>query len=102
MKCTVLVLLGLAALVAARPDSVLNFDLEDMHLDLDIADDTSMTGTYMWTSPEGVQYYVNYVADDAGYRVLDSNAVPTSANGIRADGGQGSFVSVEDLDDDRK
>ncbi|XP_071534851.1 uncharacterized protein [Panulirus ornatus] len=102
MKCTVLVLLCLAALVAARPDSVIDIDLDDIHHDLDIADDTSVTGTYSWTSPEGVEYYIKYVADDDGYRVLESNAVPASADGMKADGAQGSFVSLEDLDDDRK
>ncbi|XP_071534854.1 uncharacterized protein [Panulirus ornatus] len=99
MKCTVLVLLCLAALVAARPDSVIDIDLDDIHHDLDIADDTSVTGTYSWTSPEGVKYFVNYIADDDGYRVLDTNAVPVSGAGVRADGTQGSFVSSEELDD---
>ncbi|XP_071534560.1 uncharacterized protein [Panulirus ornatus] len=99
MKCTVLVLLGLAALVAARPDSIVDFDLDDLHQDMDIADDTSITGSYTWTSPEGVEFFVNYIADDDGFRVLDTNAVPVSGAGVKADGTQGSFVSSEELDD---
>ncbi|XP_071534572.1 uncharacterized protein [Panulirus ornatus] len=98
MKCTLFVLLGLAALVAARPDSILTIDLEDLHQDLSL-EDTTITGTYSWTSPEGVKYFVNYIADDDGYRVLDTNAVPVSDAGVRADGTQGSFVSSEELDD---
>ncbi|XP_071534573.1 uncharacterized protein [Panulirus ornatus] len=98
MKCTLFVLLGLAALVAARPDSILTIDLEDLHQDLSL-EDTAITGTYSWTSPEGVKYFVKYIADDDGYRVLDTNAVPVSGAGVRADGTQGSFVSSEELDD---
>lgn len=41
-----LVLLGLVALVAARPDSVINLDLDDIHHDLDIDDAETFTGTY--------------------------------------------------------
>lgn len=41
-----LVLLGLVALVAARPDSVINLDLDDIHHDLDIDDGETFTGTY--------------------------------------------------------
>ncbi|XP_063883970.1 uncharacterized protein LOC135112945 [Scylla paramamosain] len=100
MKLAVAVLLGLVAVAIARPDKVMDIELEDIHHELDIADDTSVTGTYTWTSPEGETYFVKYVADDDGYRVLESNVVPVSADGVRADGAQGSFVSVEDDDDD--
>ncbi|XP_050702002.1 larval cuticle protein 2-like [Eriocheir sinensis] len=100
MKFAVVTLLALAAVVAARPDKVMDIDLEDIHHDLDIADDTSVTGTYSWTSPEGESYFVKYVADEDGYRVVESNVVPASVDGVRADGAQGSFVSVEDVDDD--
>ncbi|XP_071534577.1 uncharacterized protein [Panulirus ornatus] len=98
MKCTAFFLLSLAALVAARPDSILDLDLDDIHHNQAIDDDTTVTGTYSWTSPEGVEYFVKYVADASGFRVLDSNAVPTSAKGVRADGSQGSFFSSEEFD----
>ncbi|XP_042219396.1 uncharacterized protein LOC121864440 [Homarus americanus] len=97
MKYLVLVLLGLAALVAARPDNV--FDLDDLHHDQDIDDDNTYTGTYRFMTPEGVEYFVRYVADDDGFRVLESNAVPASDAGVKADGNQGSFTSSEELDD---
>ena len=55
-----------------------------------------------WKSPEGQEFFVKYVADDDGFRIVESNAVPVSAGGVRADGSQGSFISLEDLDDDDK
>ncbi|XP_045114184.1 uncharacterized protein LOC123506291 [Portunus trituberculatus] len=96
MKCFVLTLFCLVALVAARPESVFDFDLEDIHQDMDISDDATITGTYRWRSPEGDEYFVRYVADDDGYRVLESNAVPVTADGTPANGAQGSFSSEED------
>ncbi|KAK4296218.1 hypothetical protein Pmani_031270 [Petrolisthes manimaculis] len=85
----------MAAMVAARPD--FDFDAEDMHQDQDIGNGNVITGTYSWTSPEGTQYFVKYVADRNGYRVVDSNAVPATANGVRANGAQGAFSSEEDI-----
>ncbi|XP_053650589.2 cuticle protein 16.8 [Cherax quadricarinatus] len=95
MKCCVLILLGLVAFAAARPD----FSLEDIHQDQDISEDNTITGSYSWTSPEGEKFFVKYIADKDGYRVLESNAVPATVGGVRADGTQGSFVSSEE---DRK
>ncbi|XP_027213685.2 cuticle protein CP575 [Penaeus vannamei] len=94
MKITFLVLLGLAALAAARPENVLDLDLDDLHHDQDV-DDQVVTGTYSWTSPEGDQYFVKYIADDDGFRILESNAVPAVGD-VRADGNQGSFFSSEE------
>ncbi|KAK8720880.1 hypothetical protein OTU49_013037, partial [Cherax quadricarinatus] len=99
MKCLVVVLLGLVALVVARPDTLL--DLDDIQHDQSIDDDTVFTGSYSWTSPEGVKYFVKYIADDDGYRVLESNAVPATADGVSANGAQGSFRSSEEFDDRR-
>ncbi|KAK3881734.1 hypothetical protein Pcinc_013848 [Petrolisthes cinctipes] len=102
MKIAVVLLLGLVALVAARPESVLDMDLEDIHQDLDIDEDNVFHGEYRWTSPEGNEYFVKYVADEDGYRVLESNAVPITDGGVAANGAQGSFSSDsdEDYDDD--
>ncbi|XP_063883621.1 uncharacterized protein LOC135112761 [Scylla paramamosain] len=98
MKCFVLALLGLVALVAARPENVFDLDLDDIHQDMDISDDTTITGTYRWRSPEGDEYFVRYIADEDGYRVLESNAVPVTADGTPANGAQGAFSSEEDDD----
>uniref|UniRef100_A0A0P4VQ44 Uncharacterized protein n=1 Tax=Scylla olivacea TaxID=85551 RepID=A0A0P4VQ44_SCYOL len=94
----VLALLGLVALVAARPENVFDLDLDDIHQDMDISDDTTITGTYRWRSPEGDEYFVRYIADEDGYRVLESNAVPVTADGTPANGAQGAFSSEEDDD----
>ncbi|XP_066956158.1 uncharacterized protein [Macrobrachium rosenbergii] len=99
MKFAVIVLLSMAALVLSRPDGVLDIDLGDILLSQEIAEDSSVTGSYTWTDPEGNQHFVKYVADDDGYRVLESNVVPATVDGVRANGEQGSFVSLEDLDD---
>merc|ERR1712212_29397 len=99
MKLTLLVLLGLAALAASRPDSVFDLDLDDMDHHQDIDDDDVVTGSYSWISPEGTEYFVSYIADDDGFRIVDSNAVPVSVGGVRADGHQGSFLSSEEFDD---
>ncbi|XP_064104134.1 uncharacterized protein LOC135213983 [Macrobrachium nipponense] len=99
MKVTILLVAALATLALARPDNVLNIDLDDIHLDQDIAEDSTITGSYTWTDPDGNQHFVKYVADDDGYRVLESNVVPATVDGVRANGEQGSFVSLEDLDD---
>ncbi|XP_042872962.1 cuticular protein 47Eg-like [Penaeus japonicus] len=91
------------ALFAVAMADDLELDLDDIHHDLNIQG-ANAEGTYSWTSPEGVKYFVRYIADDDGYRIVESNAVPASADGTAADGHQGSFVSLEDIDydDDRK
>ncbi|XP_069936080.1 uncharacterized protein [Cherax quadricarinatus] len=109
MKCCMIVLLGLAAITAARPDFSLGFSREDFsredfsredsHQVQVISRDNVITGSYSWTSPEGVKFFVKYIADKDGYRILESNAVPATVGGVRADGTQGSFVSSEE---DRK
>ncbi|KAF2364140.1 Insect cuticle protein [Trinorchestia longiramus] len=48
----------------------------------------SVSGSYSWTSPEGTEFFVRYVADEFGYRVVESNALQRSAHGLLADGNQ--------------
>ncbi|XP_037781222.1 cuticular protein 47Eg-like [Penaeus monodon] len=90
----VLAFLALVAVAAARPGSVLDLDFDDFHIDQDITNRV-MQGTYSWTSPEGDKFFIKYIADDDGYRIVESNAVPVT-NGVAADGNQGSFDSFED------
>ncbi|XP_037781211.1 cuticular protein 47Eg-like [Penaeus monodon] len=90
-----LALLALVAVAAARPGSVLDLDFDDFHIDQDITNRV-MQGTYSWTSPEGDKFFIKYIADKNGYRIVESNAVPVT-NGVAADGNQGSFDSFEDL-----
>ncbi|XP_066957142.1 uncharacterized protein [Macrobrachium rosenbergii] len=102
MKITLFVLIALAALATTKPISVLNYDLDDIHHDQDINEDAIVTGSYTWTSPEGEEFFVRYIADENGFRIVESNAVPVSNAGVRVDGQQGSFVSSEEFFDDRK
>ncbi|CAL4120622.1 unnamed protein product [Meganyctiphanes norvegica] len=90
-----LILLGLVVLAAARPDS-----LEDsIEIEHDIDDDGVVTGSYSFTDPEGNRQFVRYIADDKGYRILESNVVPATLDNVRADGNQGSFTSFESDED---
>ncbi|CAL4174174.1 unnamed protein product, partial [Meganyctiphanes norvegica] len=95
MNFTVALLLGLVALISA--ETMVDFELDDMNIHQDLDDDTgAITGEYTFTSPEGTQFFVKYIADTDGFRVLESNAVPVSSDNVRADGNQGSFTSDED------
>ncbi|XP_042872989.1 uncharacterized protein LOC122253765 [Penaeus japonicus] len=90
-----LVLVGLAALAYARPD-VLDFEGDDHEHEQEGNPGSSVEGTYSWTSPEGQEFYVKYVADEDGYRVVESNALPLTHEGVAADGNQGSFDDEEE------
>ncbi|ROT70064.1 cuticle protein CB5 [Penaeus vannamei] len=93
-----LVLLGLAALAAARPDEILDFEGDDAEHDQEGEPGKAVTGEYKWESPEGIEFVVKYIADDKGFRVLESNAVP-SAGGVRADGEQADLDGDSEEDD---
>merc|ERR1712228_48897 len=96
MKLTV-VLLGLVALAVARPDNIV--DVDDIAIEHDVDDDGVITGSYTFTDPDGNQQFVKYVADEDGYRILESNVVPAPLDNVRADGNQGSFTSLESDED---
>merc|ERR1711970_200165 len=93
-----LVLLGLFALAVARPDSIV--DLDDIAIEHDVEDDGAITGSYTFTDPDGNQQFVKYIADEDGYRILESNVIPATQDNVRADGNQGSFTSLESLESD--
>ncbi|XP_066956422.1 cuticle protein CP575-like [Macrobrachium rosenbergii] len=90
--------LGLVALTAGRPDDVLDFEGDDAEHEQEGTPGRSVTGEYTWESPEGTEYVVKYVADEKGYRVVESNAVP-SAGGVLAGGEQADLEGDEDDDD---
>ncbi|CAL4078454.1 unnamed protein product, partial [Meganyctiphanes norvegica] len=94
MNYTVLLVLGMAALVAAAP--VFEFEGEDANHEQDGSPGEAVEGSYSWTSPEGIEFYVRYVADADGYRIVESNAVPINHDGVAADGNQGAFGSYEE------
>merc|ERR1711970_735090 len=99
MKLSIVITLALVGVVVARPNTILDFTV-----DTEIKDDvdvnlahvqegeagSAVTGEYTWESPEGITFVVKYIADELGYRVVESNAIPT-ADGLRADGTQGDL-----------
>ncbi|XP_069983791.1 uncharacterized protein [Penaeus vannamei] len=91
---TLSVLLVVVVLAVAQPE-ILDFEGEDHqhHQEGDAGD--HVEGSYSWTSPEGEEFHVQYVADEDGYRVLESNAVPVNHDGMAADGNQGAFGEEE-------
>merc|ERR1712228_371616 len=110
MKLMLVIALGLVAVAVARPDTVLDFEVDTETrdgTDVDHAHEQegdaghSVTGQYSWESPEGITFVVKYIADDKGYRVLESNAIP-SGNGLRSDGNQGDLDGDSDEDEDDK
>ncbi|XP_042872988.1 uncharacterized protein LOC122253763 [Penaeus japonicus] len=95
MKLSILILVVSLSLVLGRPQTVLDFEGDDHEHTQEGEAGRDVGGEYSWTSPEGENFKVVYVADEDGYRVVESNAVPVNADGIAADGNQGSFTSEE-------
>lgn len=96
MELTVAIILGLASLVVARPDilSILgeNAIINDVQQG---RPGQNIEGAYSWISPEGAEFFVKWIADRNGFRVLDSNAIPIGLDGIAADGNQVAFTNDE-------
>ncbi|KAK3851264.1 hypothetical protein Pcinc_042071 [Petrolisthes cinctipes] len=97
---SVVLVVVFVGLVAGRPDTIFDFEAEDHAQEQSGEAGESVEGSYSWTSPEGIEFYVKYIADDDGYRVVESNAVPVSHDGQRADGNQGAFGDYEEGEDD--
>ncbi|XP_064102134.1 uncharacterized protein LOC135212533 [Macrobrachium nipponense] len=91
----VIILTALAALTSAHPGTVLDIAEEDHAHKQEGETGHKVEGSYSWTSPEGTEFYVKYIADELGYRIVESNAVPISSGGVAADGNQGSFSGEE-------
>ncbi|XP_050702003.1 uncharacterized protein LOC126988172 [Eriocheir sinensis] len=101
MKVLLVIALGLVVMVAARPSDIFDFEGDDAEHEQEGAAGRSVTGEYKWESPEGLEFVVKYIADEKGYRVLESNAVP-SANGFSATGEQADLDGDEDSEEDDK
>merc|ERR1712058_93094 len=87
--------LAVAIVTAApRPDD------DDDHSHVSEIDGDTVRGTYRWTDDDGNDFYVSYVADEDGYRIVESNAVPVTRDGVAANGHQGAFESYEEEDFD--
>ncbi|XP_064102158.1 cuticle protein 16.8-like [Macrobrachium nipponense] len=95
MKYTLILAMACAACLVKGAPTVFDFEGDDHFHKQEGEPGNKVEGYYSWTSPEGEEFYVKYVADEDGYRVVDSNAVPVSHAGVKADGNQGSFGGEE-------
>ncbi|XP_037780970.1 cuticle protein 16.8-like [Penaeus monodon] len=97
MKTSLVLALLVASLglAIARRNTVLEFEADDHSREVVGHPGVSVEGSYSWTSPDGMKYTVEYIADALGYRITSSNAVPMTQGGVKADGNQGSFDSLE-------
>merc|ERR1711962_1294623 len=88
MKTVCLVLLGLFALAAARPD-ILNYSVEEGDNEHEHEQEgtagVAVEGEYSWTAPDGEELVVKYIADHLGYRVVKSNALPEAPEAVSAE-----------------
>merc|ERR1712106_928609 len=98
MNFTVALFLGMVAIVAAAPYEVFNFVGENSEQVQVGEPGVRVEGSYSYVTPEGNMIYVRYIADELGYRIVESNALPVGLDGIAADGNQGAFGSYEDND----
>ncbi|CAL4195834.1 unnamed protein product, partial [Meganyctiphanes norvegica] len=101
MKTLCLILLGLFALAASRPSDIINFEVDADNQDQEHEQEgvagTAVEGEYSWTAPNGEEYVVKYIADNLGYRIIESNALPVTPE---ADLAQPMAVEVEDEDEE--
>ncbi|XP_066957088.1 pupal cuticle protein-like [Macrobrachium rosenbergii] len=93
------VILGLVAITALvhgrRKNTIYEFETDDQSQEQRGEAGVAVKGSYSWVSPEGIEYRVKYVADELGYRIVSSNAVPINQQGVAADGNQGSFEPLQ-------
>merc|ERR1711915_1051634 len=76
-KVLLIIALGLVALAAARPsDDIVDFELDNQEQEQEGEPGKAVRGEYSWTTPNGEEYYVKYVADHLGYRVIEDNVFP--------------------------
>lgn len=71
-----ILLLALAAATLARPSDIIDFETDQGEHEQEGQAGKAVEGEYSWTAPDGTEYYVKYIADHLGYRVLESDAVP--------------------------
>jgi len=92
-KLMMLLLVGVACVSAMTVENVQEKFSHVQEID---DDDGKVEGTYKWEDDVGNTHFVSYVADEDGYRVVDSDVVPATGAGVRADGNQGASNSGED------
>jgi len=71
-----LLLVGVAAVVLARPADIVDFETDNMEVEQEGEPGKAVKGEYSWTAPNGEEFTVKYIADHLGYRVVESDAQP--------------------------
>ncbi|XP_066957200.1 cuticle protein CP575-like [Macrobrachium rosenbergii] len=83
MKVLLTVALGLLALAAAYPsEDIVDFELDNQEQEQEGQAGKAVEGEYSWVAPDGQEYYVKYVADHNGYRVVEENAIPEGPEAV--------------------
>merc|ERR1711915_915823 len=77
MKVLAIVALGLVALAAARPSNdIIDFETDNIEHEQEGQAGRAVEGEYSWVAPDGNEYKIKYIADNLGYRVVESNVLP--------------------------
>merc|ERR1712142_948255 len=87
MKVAVVVLVLTVLCAAVVLGDVFSYEGDDHQHSQDGDAGDSVHGEYSWTSPEGEEFHVKYVADEKGYRAY-SDAIPEDHDGVAANGEQ--------------
>ncbi|XP_018026604.1 cuticle protein CP575 [Hyalella azteca] len=72
-KCTLLLALTLVS--AAPAKDIIDYETKQGEHEQEGTAGKAVEGEYSWVSPDGTEYYVKYVADHLGYRVVESDVV---------------------------
>ncbi|KAF2364141.1 Insect cuticle protein [Trinorchestia longiramus] len=72
-------------MVAARPNDIIDFETDNAEHEQEGVAGSAVEGEYKWTSPDGEEHFVKYVADHLGYRVLDTDALPAAPEPIEVE-----------------
>ncbi|CAL4073076.1 unnamed protein product, partial [Meganyctiphanes norvegica] len=106
MKLMCIVLLGLVSVAWCRPSNdILDIDLSNHEHEQEGEAGVAVEGEYSWVHPNGQEFVVRYIADDNGFRVLDSElpAEPEEAEDDSAEPAAAVVKSaVPDSDEDDK
>merc|ERR1711913_68742 len=93
------------ALSAARPSDIIDFEVsaenQEQEHEQEGVPGTAVEGEYSWIAPNGEELVVRYIADNLGYRVVDSNALPEAPEEDEGDDESvPRFRAAEEEDDD--
>merc|ERR1711911_214936 len=78
MLFAALLVFFVATAAAAPSDIVVGYDLDDHEHTQKGQAGTAVTGSYSFTSADGVEHVVTYIADDKGYRVVGDATIESA------------------------